>query len=58
MNMEWIAAHYNEILAAIGAVVTAASAIIALTPSTKDDEVLGKIMLLVEKFSIFNKRTK
>ena len=56
--MEWVAAHYNEILAAIGAVVTAASAIIALTPSTKDDEVLGKIMLLVEKFSIFNKRTK
>ena len=56
--MEWIIAHYNDILAAIGAVVSAASAIVILTPSTRDDEILGQIVGLIEKFSIFAKRTK
>lgn len=56
--LEFITTHYNEILAAIGAVVTAASAIVALTPSTKDDEVLGKIISFISRFSVFNKKTK
>ncbi len=56
--MEWIIEHKEEIFAAIGAVVTAASAIIALTPSTKDDAILGKIVKFISLFSIFNKRTK
>lgn len=56
--MDWIIAHYNEILAIIGGVVSLASAIVALTPSTRDDEILGKVMLFLEKFSIFTKRTK
>lgn len=54
--MEWFLAHYTEVFAAIGAVVTAASAIVALTPSTKDDEVLGKIIAFLERFSVFNKK--
>ena len=56
--MDYITAHLDQILSAIGAVVTAASAIVALTPSTRDDEVLGKIIGFIERFSIFNKRTK
>lgn len=56
--MEFIAQHFNEILAAIGAVVTAASMIVALTPSTRDDEFLGKIVGVIEKFSVVAKRTK
>lgn len=56
--MEYIVAHLDEILAAIGAVVTAATMIVALTPSTKDDEILGKIVKVIEKFSVVSKRTK
>ena len=56
--MDYIAQHLDEILAAIGAIVTAASMIVALTPSTKDDEALGKIVKFIEKFSVVTKRTK
>ncbi len=56
--MDFIFDKADEILMAIGAIVTAASAIVALTPSTKDDEILGKIIKFLELFSIFNKRTK
>jgi hypothetical protein len=53
--MNWILEHYNDILAAIGAVVTAASSIVLLTPSTRDDEFLGRIIAFIEKFSVFSK---
>jgi len=56
--MDYVLQHLNEILAAIGAVVTAASMIVALTPSTKDDEFIGKIVKFIEKFSVVAKRTK
>ncbi len=56
--LNWITAHYQDVLTIIGLVVTTASAIVALTPSTKDDEVLGKIVKFIEYFSVFNKRTK
>ncbi|MGE0190305.1 MAG: hypothetical protein AB7G80_09030 [Dongiaceae bacterium] len=55
--MNWLFEHYTEVLAAIGAVITAASMIVVLTPSTKDDEILGKVIRFLEMFSIFNKRT-
>lgn len=56
--MDWILSHYQEILFIVGSIVTTASAIVALTPSTKDDEILGKIVKFLEYFSIFNKKTK
>ena len=56
--MEFVAQHLDEILATVGAVVTAASMIVALTPSTKDDEVLGRVVKFIEKFSVVAKRTK
>ncbi len=56
--MEWIQTHYQEVLFIIGSIVSTASAIVALTPSTRDDEILGKIVKFLEYFSIFNKRTK
>jgi hypothetical protein len=55
--MEWITAHWQDVLFIIGSIVTTASAIVALTPSTKDDEILGKIVKFLELFSIFNKKT-
>ena len=56
--MDWIVQHFQDIMAAIGAVVSAASAIVALTPTTKDDEFLGKIVTFIEKFSVVSKRTE
>lgn len=58
LPMEFVAQHLDEILATVGAVVTAASMIVALTPSTKDDEVLGRVVKFIEKFSVVAKRTK
>lgn len=54
--MDWIVAHYDELLAIIGGVVSVATVIVALTSSTKDDEVLGKIITFLEKFSIVSKK--
>jgi len=50
--MEWITAHYQDILAIVGAVVTAATVIVGITPTTKDDEILGKIVRLLDFVSV------
>ena len=55
-NMDWITAHYQEIFAYVGILVTAATGIVALTPTTKDDEILGKIVKFIELFSVVNKK--
>lgn len=55
--MNWLTAHYQDILFIIGSVITTASAIVALTPSTKDDAIFGKVVKFLEYFSIFNKKT-
>ena len=56
--MEYLSENYNGILAIIGAVVTLASTIVALTPSTKDDEIVGKIVEFISRFSVFNRKVK
>lgn len=53
----WITENYQQILFIVGSIVTTASSIVALTPSTKDDAILGKIVKFLEYFSIFNKKT-
>ena len=52
--LTFIQNHYDELLAIIGGIVSIATIIVKLTPSTKDDEVLGKIINLFAKFSIIN----
>lgn len=52
--MEWITTHWQEILAWIGGVVTAASIIVKLTPTQKDDNVLAKIIKVLAALSLFN----
>lgn len=52
--LAFIAAHYQDVFVAIGALVTAASAIVKLTPSQKDDAVLAHIVALLNHFSVFN----
>jgi hypothetical protein len=56
--MNWIIENYENIFTAIGAIVTAASTVVVLTPSTKDDEILGKIVEFISRFSVFNRKTK
>lgn len=50
--MEWIANHYADILAVVGAVVSLATVIVGITPTTKDDEILGKIVRILDHLSI------
>jgi hypothetical protein len=56
--MEFIQQNYDGILAIIGAVVTLASAIVAITPSTRDDAIVGKLVEFISKFSVFNRKVK
>lgn len=52
--MEWITQHWQEILAWIGGVVTAASIIVKLTPTQKDDNILAKVIKILAALSLFN----
>ena len=52
--MEWITAHWKDILAIIGGVVAVASLIVKLTPTQKDDTVLAKIIKILAALSLYN----
>lgn len=52
--IEWIQAHWKDILAIIGATVTLATLITAATPTTKDDAILAKIVKLLSIFGLLN----
>jgi len=54
--MDWIIEHYEDMLAVIGALVSLATLIVGLiariTPTTKDDEILGKIARVLDILSV------
>lgn len=52
--MDNILNYANQALYWIGAVVTAATIIVKLTPTTKDDTVLDKIIKVLDFFSVVN----
>lgn len=52
--ISFIQIHWDEILAVIGGIVSTASIIVKLTPTTKDDKILKYIIDFLAKFSIFN----
>lgn len=52
--MEWIMTHWKDILAIIGAVVTAASLIVKITPTQKDDNILAKVIKVLAALSLYN----
>lgn len=52
--MNWIVENWTGIMAAVGLVVTAASAIVKLTPSQKDDAIMAKVLKVLDYVSIFN----
>ena len=52
--IDWIQAHWKDILAIIGSTVTLATLITAATPTTKDDAILAKIVKLLSIFGLLN----
>ena len=52
--MNWITQHYDEVLQIIGAVVALATLIVKLTPTSKDDNVLAKIIKVLSALSLCN----
>ena len=52
--INFIQTHWDEILAIVGGIISTASIIVKLTPTTKDDKILKYIIGLLAKFSIFN----
>ena len=52
--MNWIIEHYKDVLEVIGAVVSLATLIVALTPTQKDDAVLAKVIKFLAAFGLLN----
>lgn len=53
--MEWLHAHIKDILAIIGALVSLATLIVKLTPTTKDDSALDRIVKVLVMLSLVNR---
>lgn len=49
--IEWVLAHWKDLLAIYGAIVAICTTIVKLTPSTKDDDIWGKILKILDHFS-------
>ena len=55
--MEWLIANWVDITAIIGGVVMVASIIAKLTPTEVDDNIVGQIIILLDKLALNNKPT-
>lgn len=51
----WFGANWGQIATVIAYVIAIASIIVKLTPSQKDDAVLGKIIAFLSKYIALNK---
>ena len=52
--MDWIVEHWKDILAIIGAVVSLATLITAITPTQRDNEILAKIVKILAAIGLLN----
>ena len=52
--MEWISAHWDEVLAIIGGVVLVVSTVVKLTSTNKDDTVWAKVLKVLSALSLVN----
>lgn len=48
----WLSAHADQIITAITSIVTGASALAALTPTPKDDTLIGKLYKVVDVLAL------
>ena len=46
--LTWLSAHADQIIGALTSIVTGASALAALTPTPKDDSIIGKLYKIVD----------
>jgi hypothetical protein len=46
--LTWISAHADQIVGALTSIVTGASALAALTPTPKDDSIIGKLYKVID----------
>lgn len=49
--LNWITEHWSDVLAVYGGLVALSTAIVKITPSTKDDEWVSKIIKVLDFFS-------
>lgn len=52
--MDWIMEHWKDILAIIGAAVSLATLITAITPTQKDDALLAKVIKILSAIGLLN----
>ena len=52
--VEFVLANKLELISLVTSIIGVASIIVKMTPSTKDDEVLGKIKAFVSKWIALN----
>lgn len=52
--INWLAQHWDDVLAVIGGVVTSVSIIVKLTATTKDNEVWAKVLKVLSYMSVVN----
>lgn len=50
--MTWILTHWTEIVGVVTAVIAAASAIAALTPTPKDDAFIAKLYKVIDVLAL------
>lgn len=52
--IDWIVEHWESIFSWIGLAVTTCTGVVKLTPTTKDDSVVGKIVKVADYLSVVN----
>lgn len=52
--IDWIVEHWESIFSWIGLAVTTCTGIVKLTPTTKDDSVVGKVVKVADWLSVVN----
>ena len=55
--IDWIIEHWDDILTIYGGIVAICTTVVKFTPSTKDDEIVGKIINFLDFFSTAFKKS-
>lgn len=55
--LNWLVEHWDSIFSWIGLAVTTCTGIVELTPSKKDDSIVGKIVKVADYLSVVNTKS-